>query len=273
MANGNGEVLNTGELERRLHNKYHGDDFALCFDVRNDAGFHASRAADAMGIGLWPSRGCHLYGFEIKASRTDWLKELKNAAKAEAFIPYCDYWYIVAGSREIVKPGELPEGWGLIVPRGEGLEIVTPAATNPEPRKMPRGMLAALVKRAQTQNPNAGVLKQAFEKGEKVGFERGKNTRPDNGHELERLRALRVHVDSFHKATGIDVEYTYDTKLLLKAMALVRAERALGRANQDVRTIANQLRNALTMLDKASGDITEAFKETAGELASANSTT
>lgn len=267
------EGLTTSELERRLFNKYRGDDFALCFDVRNAAGFSATRACDALGVGLWPSRGCHLYGFELKASRGDWLRELKQAAKAEAFVAYCDYWFIVAGSKDVVKAEELPAAWGLIIPRGDGLNIQIPATVNPNPLPMPRGMLASFVKRAQTQNPNTGVLKQEYERGEKVGFERGKNLRPDNNSELERLRRLRKDVDAFAKETGIDVEHIYDAKLLTKAIALVRAERALGRTNQDIRSIAHQLRNALAMLDKAAKDVTVAFHETAAELASASSST
>jgi hypothetical protein len=55
-----------------------------------------------------------LSGFEIKSYRGDWLRELKNPAKAEGIASCCNYWWIVAGNLEIVQTGELPEPWGLL---------------------------------------------------------------------------------------------------------------------------------------------------------------
>jgi hypothetical protein len=266
---GNGEALTTAELERRLFNKYHGDDFALCFDVRNSAGFNATRACDALGIGLWPSRGCHLYGFELKASRGDWLRELKQAAKAEAFVAYCDYWFIVAGSKDVVKAEELPASWGLIIPRGDGLNIQIPATLNLNPLPMPRGMLAAFVKRAQTQNPNAGVLKQEYEKGEKVGFERGQRSRVGM-FDSEQAKALRTAVDRFHQETGINIQYFYDAPLLKQAMEVVHAGRALGRIGQDFTTIARQVEGLAVTLRDVAKLAEVGRKELATELAAAN---
>jgi len=59
---------------------------------------------------LWPSRGLHLMGFEIKAGRGDWLRELKDPGKAEGIAAYCDQWWVVA-------PAE------VIVPRRHRLEL------------------------------------------------------------------------------------------------------------------------------------------------------
>lgn len=226
----------TGELERRLYNKYHGDDFALCFNVRNDAGFSADRTADALGIGLWPSRGCRLYGFEIKASRPDWLKELKNGAKAEAFIPYCDYWYILAGSRTLVADGELPDGWGLLVPRADGLKEIVPAKRNDNVKPMPRGMLAAFVKRASERAPNAEILRQAREEAEKRGFERGKQA-GGRVESTEQYQEVRRRLERFKTETGIDPEFFFDGPSLKRAVALVRTGKNINAAVQELETL------------------------------------
>ena len=45
---------------------------------------------------VWPSRGLYLHGFEIKVHRNDWLRELKNPAKAEEIAGYCHFWWVVA---------------------------------------------------------------------------------------------------------------------------------------------------------------------------------
>jgi hypothetical protein len=47
-------------------------------------------------MGLWPSRGLKLMGFEIKAGRGDWLGELRNPRKAESIARFCDQWWVVA---------------------------------------------------------------------------------------------------------------------------------------------------------------------------------
>lgn len=112
-------------------------------EVPNAAGFKVTNYADAIAVGLWNSRGLNIHGFEIKVSRSDWLKELKTPTKADAFIRYCDFWYIVA-SEGVVELAELPENWGLIIANGKGLRTEKKA-----PRlnaEMPsRTFLAALI--------------------------------------------------------------------------------------------------------------------------------
>jgi hypothetical protein len=223
----------------------------LCSNVRDDAGFSAERTADALGVGLWPSRGCYLYGFELKASRADWLKELKTPAKAEAFVPYCDYWYIVAPDG-VVKPAELPPGWGLLLPwRADNLTAVVGAQLNESPKKMPRGMLAALVKRAQSQNPNAGAVADAYKRGKEEGIEIGKRL-GDHRLEAERGRRLREAVDKFNKETGINPEGYYDVALLVRAMEMVKAGRTLDHTTQTAQRIAHELTQMSARLSEVS---------------------
>ncbi|HYJ21079.1 MAG TPA: hypothetical protein VEW07_03530, partial [Solirubrobacterales bacterium] len=65
--------------------------------VRSAAGFDARRTIDAVSLNLWPSRGMLLDGYEIKVSRSDWLRELKNPAKAEEFAGLVDrLWLVVS---------------------------------------------------------------------------------------------------------------------------------------------------------------------------------
>jgi hypothetical protein len=75
-----------------------------------------SRRADALYVGFFASRGKRLTGFEIKVARSDWLAELDQPAKAEAWHQHCHQWYVVAPNTDIVRPEELPEGWGLMIP-------------------------------------------------------------------------------------------------------------------------------------------------------------
>jgi hypothetical protein len=115
-----------------LHVRYsqvHGNGrrYAVAAGVRSHAGFDARRTADYVAMDLWPSKGLALHGHEIKVSRSDWLRELKEPEKAAEFIPYMNYWWLVASHPRIVRDGELPEGWGLMVMRGPLLVVATRA--------------------------------------------------------------------------------------------------------------------------------------------------
>lgn len=153
--------LSETELTHRLAAKFsekagNGNAYAFIPQVRNAAGFDASRTIDAYVMALWPSRGLTLTAFEIKSSRSDWVRELHKPEKAEAFCRLADFFYLVVGDKSIVQPGELPEAWGLMVPHGKGLkvEIQAPALRDlsAKPRPLPpafgRSYLAALLRAA-----------------------------------------------------------------------------------------------------------------------------
>ncbi|XKH58574.1 hypothetical protein LG293_16100 (plasmid) [Citricoccus nitrophenolicus] len=92
-----------------------------------------------------------MHGHEVKVSRADWLTELKNPGKAERIKRYCHYWWLVVPDASIVKPGELPAGWGLITISGKGLRVRTPAPLlHPEPMTLDfvAGLTAAVQRTA-----------------------------------------------------------------------------------------------------------------------------
>ncbi len=104
------------------------------------------RGGMAWGVGN-NSRGYPRHGFEIKVSRSDWLNELRQPDKAETFRPYCHYWSLVISDKSMVKEGELPEGWGLLVPRGIQLYSIVKAPENLEVLPMPSGLMISFMRR------------------------------------------------------------------------------------------------------------------------------
>lgn len=118
--------------------------------VRSAAGFDAQRTADFMAMDLWPNfgKGLELHGFEVKVSRSDWLVELKNPWKSEAFRPYMNRWWLAASDPKIVKD-DLPEGWGLMVMTARGLRVVVQAPANPDVQPMPKTMMASFTRAIQ----------------------------------------------------------------------------------------------------------------------------
>lgn len=146
-----------------------GEAWAFCTHVRNAAGFDAARTVDAIAMSLWPSRGLELIGFEVKCSRSDWVRELQRPEKAEAFAVLVDRWYLVVADDKIVQPGELPPTWGLLVARGKKLVCVTEAprlrpATSggrkaePVPPGFGRSFLAALLRASNKSSVTAEEL-------------------------------------------------------------------------------------------------------------------
>jgi hypothetical protein len=149
-----------------LRARYAAPAYAFLSHVRNGTGFSgATRTADALAMSTWASRGLHLYGFEIKSSRGDWLRELKDPGKADVIAGMCDFWFVVAGDESVVKDNELPPSWGLLVVTDDGgkLKLRKDAALLAEPRAITRKFLAAILRRAQEETATAGEIAAAVE--------------------------------------------------------------------------------------------------------------
>lgn len=75
-----------------------------------------------------------MHGHEVKVSRSDWLTELRDLSKAERVKRFCNFWWLVVPDASIVKAGELPDGWGLLVKSGASLRAKVKAPElSPEP--------------------------------------------------------------------------------------------------------------------------------------------
>lgn len=143
-----------------IHDRYskvnpgNGPRYVVAEHVRNQCGFGGTaaseylgreprlRSADALVVDLWPSSGHLIHGFEVKVSRSDWLTELKDPEKAEAFKPYCDHWWLVVPDVEIVR-SDLPLGWGLLAVGRDGRLRQRKAAPKLDRQPMPFEMTAA----------------------------------------------------------------------------------------------------------------------------------
>lgn len=154
------EMLNALRVRYGRTNHGNGPRYAIAEHVKNGAGFDANRQADMIVMDLWP--GDHLgsrlslIGHEVKCSRRDWLTELKDPTKAEAFKRYCHQWYLVVADVSIVRPGELPEGWGLIALGSAGVLRASKKAPRLMPEPLPYTMLAPLLRAANLTGQSQG---------------------------------------------------------------------------------------------------------------------
>jgi hypothetical protein len=78
---------------------------------------------DFLAVATWQSKGFDVHGHEIKASRSDWLRELKKPGKAIYSMARCDYWWLVA-PRNVARPEEIPHGWGFIEVGVNGCKVI-----------------------------------------------------------------------------------------------------------------------------------------------------
>lgn len=143
---GEAERVTSGTIRAALRDLLPVSEYALMFEVRDSTGHSGRRSADAIAMNLWPSRGLHVEGFEIKVTRSDWLSELKKPQKAEVIAAYCDRWWI-ATVPGVVKEGELPPTWGLMELRGGRLVRVKQGPVL-EAKPLDRGFMAAMLRRA-----------------------------------------------------------------------------------------------------------------------------
>lgn len=88
-----------------------------------------------------------IHGFEVKVSRSDWLTELRDPSKAEAWARYCHYFSLVASDKSIVR-NDLPEGWGLLVPHGRSLRVAVKAKRR-DPEPMPTAVVVSIARAVQ----------------------------------------------------------------------------------------------------------------------------
>lgn len=143
------EGIGAGRVIALLRERYAAPGWAFFEEAKTQTGFgRRERYCDGLALGLWPSLGLELIGFEVKVSRGDWLRELKDPSKAQEFQRWCDRWYVVA-PQGIVERIELPSTWGLleVATKGRKKLLMTVEAPRLTPEPLDKKFVAALVRR------------------------------------------------------------------------------------------------------------------------------
>lgn len=238
-------------------------EYALMFEVRNDAGFNATRAADAVAVSLWPSRGMEVHGLEVKTARSDFLRELRDVAKSEPIQKYCDRWWVVAGDESVAKVDEIPTTWGLLVLRKGKLFAVKPAPKL-DAAPLDRGFVVAMLKRASEDVVQKSVVETEIARRvaaatAEVEARYERRTAKLDGIDATTLlaegaafkrsyEALQSAVDAFEKASGVRIR-AYEGPHLGKAVAVVLSQHtALAGVMSRMRELAPMLADALAEL-------------------------
>jgi hypothetical protein len=191
---------------------------------------YGGRVADAIWLDLTRNPAV-LVGFEMKCARGDWLKELRDPWKSYAIGRFCNRWYLVVSKPDIVRPGELPEGWGLMVADRKTTRIRVRAPVNPDPDDWPKELFLAILNKVS--NRGFGPDRDSeLDAARKAGREEAqarlagatKTQKPIDPYELERLRKIEANVAAFEDATGVRITPYGDGRKIGDAVNLVESD-------------------------------------------------
>jgi len=114
--------------------------------VPDGTGMHQGHWIDAVVFSLWESHGLLRSAFEIKVSRSDFIRELQNPLKHQwALECFHEFWFVAP--QDVIQIDELPPSIGWMCPRGSKLVIKRHAVQNPNP-KLDDVLLAAFMRAA-----------------------------------------------------------------------------------------------------------------------------
>jgi hypothetical protein len=249
--------LSSTDLLSALKVSFPSPHFAVLNEVRDSTGHDSERAADALALGMYRSRGRELWGFEFKVSRSDWLCELRQPEKAESWFQFCDRWALVVSDVSIVSQDELPVGWGLCTPRNGRLKWIVkcPLLT---PASLSRHGLAALVYRAAQQEHRDA--NKAYDDGLAAGKEHAKD-------DIEQLRdtlsKLRESVNQFEREAGISISHInswgqeYAAKLGKAVKAIMGPKPSVFEIAEDLRRYAGRMEHEADRLRERALEISQ----------------
>ena len=249
-------------MYRLLRARYDERAWALFPQVADSTGHSNRRYADAIAFGLWASRGHEIHGFETKVSRGDWLNELNQPDKSAPIQNFCHRWWIVAGDRKLVKLEELPKTWGLLIPRGDGLEAKVQAPLL-KPKKLTRKFCAAIMRRSQEgfardrDEIYVDVFKKATEDAKQSAVRTARfQLERENAENENKLREAERKVinleyrvrnyERFENLSGVSIS-NWPMQQVVADIAAHRVENAESRIKEAVA----ELRNTATALGEA----------------------
>jgi hypothetical protein len=135
---------------------------------------------DAVAYGMWAKTSHVVHGIEIKTSRADLLRELRDPSKADAGVAACDYWWLaLSGPALLREDDEVPDGWGVLAAHGNGLRTIQEPTRREGMRddRFVAGLLTAAMR--------SSTYRRA--QGYQAGYA---DAAKDGAAELKRLRAL-----------------------------------------------------------------------------------
>lgn len=232
----------TADIAAAMRKRYPSQAYATLFEVGNATGHACTRHADALVMSLWPSRGLEVLGFEFKSSRSDWIKERDDPAKAEAVMQYCDRWYLAVSDEAVIKPGELPPTWGFVTLSG-GTLVTRVEAPLLNAKPWPREFLAAVMR--CISDPVAAIDNTAISTAREQGrAEEAKRSNFVLKEMQDKYVALQNEVRNFETHTGVSITGNRWTGLSAKEVSHALKSLADGSCRHHLENLEHMSRTA-----------------------------
>lgn len=175
-------------------------------EVRGGTGWSSGRTIDAVSVGMWPSRGCLVEGYELKQSRGDWRGELNNPAKAEEIARRCDRFWLVT-TPGVAEADEVPANWGWLERDGKRQRLLCRREATPlDGEGLSPEFVAAMLRRAVKADLNREL--KAHRMSVEADADRTIRLQTEKSHDeatrLKReLEEYRTAWSTFHEKAGV----------------------------------------------------------------------
>ena len=123
-------------------------------------GHWSDKYIDLFAINCYPSKGNHKIAFEIKTSRSDFLREMKKPLKRHPALMISNQFYFAA-PKGMLKHEEIPQEAGLVEVGTEGAVVITVAAPVREAYPPTWPLVASIARRV---NQLDRALREAYER-------------------------------------------------------------------------------------------------------------
>lgn len=191
--------------------------WATFVEMATTTGFAGQpRYIDFYAFNVWPSSNYRTVAYEVKVSRSDFLNEIKDPTKRKPAEEFASECYFVTPSG-LVKPDEVPEGWGLMTGSDSGLRTMKIATQRQTEKDLPVRFVAALARRCADSVTTRGVPAPLWKyQGEEVTFE-------------QLLKAQKLDLERVEEAARVQAEQRYSTEIAFyKDAQRILGERYLG---------------------------------------------
>lgn len=254
--------MKSSDIRAAMSARWAAPEYAIMWEVGEGTGTRTGRWADAVIMGLWPSRGLLLEGVEIKTSRADWRREAKDPKKAEAIAKYCDRWWVHVTPGCVDDVSEVPPSWGLREWSGAKWRTLREATQNPSVEPINRTFLAALLRRGDETMRT--MLRESLEKAREAEMQAARTAKESWAKDVERAAATRtadldyllVWKTKFEAIFGGDVVQRWGGADAAQLARICRAIDKSGLAGDwaSVFHIAKDMRKGADMIDSAFAD-------------------
>lgn len=214
----------TSKIKLSIKRRYDPPEWSLAFELASPDG----RRADAIAVNTFPSRNFKIVGFEFKASRSDWLSEKREGAKADYFVTLCDEWYVVAWN-DVVEESELPEGWGLLELKPNSEQLWTQVDSDLTDRQQgepDRAFWGRFIQK--TIGDDSNYTQQDLIEARKRGYEEGHEEGKEHGSRIQDRKIQRkaekwekledAGLDWLHSISEDEIQQLRDARELLRLL-------------------------------------------------------